>query len=633
MSSNAYRSLAIAVLLALARCGCEPESDVPPRPIGDGFVAVTAVNETTVIVSFSRAIDRATVQPERFGITCFTVLPAVPFAVIDAHPSGDAEVTLTTARQERGQLYTLSVTGVNDRDGYPLDGTVNFVGAGERLLAAVTLAVDDLERATAFGRLNARVTVDADGNFRAGYRELTLEPDGDRWAVRLSVAVDRNRTVDRSDDGDLAIDRRAYGVRLVDGAGQPASPLVLFEVLGGDPMTVTIPLLDPLRQCPDAPYPPLTLPAVPVDPVPGDGVKRVRIVVDDRQPRELIAPALAVTADDQGNFTTLDRNLDLDDSDGDGIYQAEVDLKVDPRRVNTDIENAPIDEIPYLAFLVNNGSKLADFYIFITALDEEPANAVMPLGDPDLTPVTFRIDVGASYVTGDGSVRGHHPGEAIFVTGNFSNIVDAFRQNCGDAWSGGENLNLRMRERSDHPGIWEKTLWLPRGRAQTYKVVRCDADLGCGPLNASVTSTGFAFATVMKNLATENLDASNHAAVKIIDPNQPSVVINGTSYDYSGADIYVGTGIGREEDPPDTPDASLLFKQEIPNLVVSPPASGECALQTPVEIIGTWRDVNLPLTPAQIIQAVGPTDPKFNLNPYDYDDGMVGVAAPNREAP
>lgn len=632
MPSNAYRNCALALLLALAHCNCPPTADVAEPPVGDGFVAVTAVNATTVVASFSRAINDATVKTERFAITCFTTLPATDFPIIDASISGDAEITLTTARQERGQLYTLTVTGVNDRDGYPLDGTINFVGAGDRQTADVTFAVDDGARAAAFGQLIARVNVDASGDFSAGYRELALAAGS--WTAQLAIAVDRNRSVDRSDDGDLTIDRRAYGVRLVDGAGQPASPLVLFEVTSADPQTVVVPLLSPLRQCPDAPVPPLTLPAAPDDPAAGDGVKRVRIVVDDRQPRELISPAIGLTADAAGNFDPVDRTVALDDSDGDGVYQVLVDVKVDPARINTDIENAPIDEVPYLAFLINDGSKLNDFYIFILATDESPVNVVMPLGEPDLTPVTFRADVGASFVTADGSVRGHHPGEAIFITGNFSNIVDAFRQNCADAWSGGENLNLRMRERADHPGVWEKTLWLPRGRAQTYKLVRCDGALGCGPLNARVTSTGYAFATVMKNLATENLDASDHAAVKIVDPGAlSSVVIAGTSYDYSSADIYVGTGSGREDDPDNTPSASVLFKQEIPNLVVNLTSSGECAVQTPVEIIGTWRDVNLPQTPAQLIATIGTSDPKFNLNPYDYDDGMVGASAPAREAP
>jgi len=632
MSSNAYRSCVLALLLALAHCSCPPNSDRTDPPVGDGFVAVTAVNATTVVASFSRAIDGATVKTERFAITCFTDLPATDFPIIDASLSGDAEITLTTARQQRGQLYTLTVIGVNDRDGYPLDGTINFVGAGDRQTADVTFAVDDVARAASFGQLTARVTVDPNGDFSAGYRELALTVGS--WTAQLAIAVDRNRTVDRGDDGDLTIDRRAYGVRLVDGAGQPASPLVPFEVTSSDPLTVTIPLLSPLRQCPDAPYPALTLPAAADDPAPDDGVKRVRIIVDDRQPRELIAPAIGLTADAAGNFNPVDRTVALDDSDGDGIYQALVDVKVDPARINTDIENAPIDEVPYLAFLINDGNKLNDFYIFILAVDETPANVVMPLGDPDLTAVTFRADVGASFVAADGSVRGHHPGEAIFITGNFSNIVDAFRQNCADAWSGGENLNLRMRERTDHPGVWEKTLWLPRGRAQTYKLVRCDAALGCGPLNARVTSTGYAFATVMKNLATENLDASDHAAVKVVDPNALSaVLINGTSYDYSAAAIYAGTGTGREDDPDNTPSAGVLFKQEIPNLVVNLTSTGECAVQTPVAIIGTWRDVNLPRTPAEIIATIGQADPKFNLNPYDYDDGMVGASAPAREAP
>ena len=55
----------------------------------------------------------------------------------------------------------------------------------------------------------------------------------------------------------------------------------------------------------------------------------------------------------------------------------------------------------------------------------------------------------------------------------------------------------------------------------------------------------------------------------------------------------------------------------------------EQALKTRVFHVGTWRDVNLGLTPQQIIDDAAPIE----LGPADYDDGMIGRYPPSREEP
>ncbi|MFH1809092.1 MAG: hypothetical protein ABIJ09_10130 [Pseudomonadota bacterium] len=633
MASNAFRdALGAAALIALLTA-CPPPPDDKVEPLGDGFSSVLAIDSHTVILSLRRTLTRESVQVGAFTIADYTMIPPEPLTVQRAEASGDAEVTLVTATQVRGVTYTLRVNGLQDSDGFDISGTVNFVGAGAAELAQVTLVVDDTALAAAHGSLSARISVDDSGRFDAdGHRDLGLDPGS--WSTTVQIAADRNRTVDRGDDGDTAIDRRAYSVRLLDGEGQPASPLTLFAVPAAADLTVVIPLWPPRTRCPGAPVPDLEPPPAPVDSAPADGVAQIRIFVDDRQAQELRQPQLSVTADIAGVFSLDERVVDLSDADGDRVYEAVLGLAVDPQRTNTDIETAPLEELPYIAFLVQDGVKLSDFFIFVTAVDETPRSMAMPLGEAGKVPVTLRVDVGSAFLSADGSLRGRHADEAIFVTGNFVNIVDAFRQNCADTWSGGENMNLRMRERADLPGVWEKTLWMPPGRTQTFKVVRCPATSGCGGLNQRVTSTGNAFVTVAKNLATENRDASEAAEVTIVDPGHlSSVSVGGQILDYSSAEIYVGTGTGREDDPANTPNTSVLFKQELPNLVVNLLHTGDCPAQTPVYVIGTWRDVNLPMTPAQILATVDPGGTPFDLIPYDYDDGMIGAPPPLRVLP
>jgi hypothetical protein len=215
-------------------------------------------------------------------------------------------------------------------------------------------------------------------------------------------------------------------------------------------------------------------------------------------------------------------------------------------------------------------------------------------------------------------VKGHYPDESIFLTGEWQQAADYLGNNCGDAFTGGENACLEMRELSDHPGVWQRTLWLPGGRPYGWKVVRCTAGYGCGDLNNLVSSSGRAFATVMKNLASENRDAFAAPEVVIIDPVNPG--------EFAGGVVYVGEGIGSEPDPAGTPDGNTMFKQEVPDLVV---VVDTVPLKTRVIHVATWRDVNLPNTPQEIVAQ----ELSIELTPADYDDGFIGRFPASRAEP
>jgi hypothetical protein len=241
--------------------------------------------------------------------------------------------------------------------------------------------------------------------------------------------------------------------------------------------------------------------------------------------------------------------------------------------------------------------------------------------------VSFRVDASRAYLTPSGSERGVRAGEAVFLTGEWQQAVDALGNNCGDAFSGGEQTCLRMRELAGNDGVWTRTIWLPPGRPYGWKVVRCDADEGCGPLNALVSSSGRAFATVMKNLATDNVDAFADANVGIVDVVNPTQTqAGGQARDYTNATVFTGAGIGSEPDPAGTPDGQRMFKQEVPDLVV---VVAQQPLKTRVVHVGTWRDVNLENTPQEIIEG----NLSVDLGLSDYDDGFIGRFPPSREEP
>ena len=92
------------------------------------------------------------------------------------------------------------------------------------------------------------------------------------------------------------------------------------------------------------------------------------------------------------------------------------------------------------------------------------------------------------------------------------------------------------------------------------------------------------------------------------------------------AEVYVGEESGGEEDPAGTPDGARMFKQEVPDLVV---VVAQQAIVTRVIHVGTWRDVNIGVTPAEIIEG----ELSIALTPFDYDDGFIGRFPPSREEP
>ncbi|MFZ9889508.1 MAG: hypothetical protein ACO3JL_18590, partial [Myxococcota bacterium] len=415
--------------------------------------------------------------------------------------------------------------------------------------------------------------------------------------------------------------------RLVDGAGRPASALVRFELPSDDASrTIDVDVLPPPELPVVGPLPDDPLPEPPLDPTPGDNKKAVRIIVDDRASQELLTPSLKLSFDASGTFdASFPETIVLTPIDGsEGYWEAVVEVQVDPARTT---EGTTEGTFPYFAYLIEGGVEYEALSVSITAPDETPETVRLSLGNPEWTPVTFRVDASRAYLTADGSERGVRANEAVFLTGEWQTAVDVLGNNAGDAFSGGEQLNLRMRELADHPGVWTRTLWLPPGRPYGWKVVRCDAEEGCGPLNQLVSSSGRAFATGMKNRATDNEDAFADPAVGLVDPVAPaSTTAGGQTWDYSNAAVYQGLGVGGEPDPSGTPDGLRMFKQEVPDLVVVVQGT---PIITRIFHVGTWRDVNLGQTPTEIIASQSPVE----LGVTDYDDGMIGRYPPSREDP
>ncbi|MBI5494318.1 MAG: hypothetical protein HY904_04775 [Deltaproteobacteria bacterium] len=618
---SAHRAVGgLVVVGALLACtGGGGGTRDPPK--GDGFAAAYSVDETTLVLAFTRKLKGDTVRADVFAVEDRTVVPAVVLTVLSATRSGDAEVTLVTGTQEHGRTYTLRITGLQDADGNALDGTLNFLGGGVAQTAAVTFSVPDGDRIRAWGNLRLELTVQATtGAFSDRLQAVSLAASGTGLAATVQVVVDGDRTVDRRDDVDPVVDRRAYAARVVTDHGVPASPLVPFAVTAPGALTVEVGLL-----APPTPVQPGSGFTPPTDANPGDGVKRIRIVVDDRLSGELVNPAVTCSFTAAGDFdASFPQQRVLATPTESGLYEVEAGIKVDPNRR---LDGLTDSTLPYILILHTNGVDVETINLSIIAPDETPEAVVLPLGDRTMTPVQFRVDVGGSFLVADGSQRGLFPGEAPFLTGEWQRAADALGRNAGDAFTGGEQTTLEMRPDPAHPGVWTKTLWLPPGRPYGWKLVRCQAGVGCGPLNERVASSGRAFATVMKNLATENLDAFANPQVVIVDPHAlSSVPLASGSTNYSGAHVYVGNGAGAEANPAGMPRADTLFKQEVPDLAV---VVGDEPVITPVYVVGTWRDVNLPVRPAEIL-AGGSV---VSLTPYDYDEGFIGRYPPSRSAP
>ncbi len=617
---------ALLVSLSFGACDCGAPVDEPIDIVGDGFAAVTPVDGRTVKVRFVDAIEGASVK-DAFSITDFTTVPPLVFG-LQAQKTAEREVTLTSDTSfVAGARYTIVVDGAKTLGGRVLQGTLNFtaVAGGASETTQVRVVIRDVETARRHEGLSLLVTLGEDGVFSETLEPRSVVDEGDVMSATFAAVVDPARTVDTSDDADVVADRRPYAMLLVDSAGRLASALVPFVVTSATPLELELSILPPLEIV-DQPVVD-ALPDPPVDDDVGDGIKQVRLVVDDRFARELVSPALKVSFLADGSFDQgFPQTLPLTPMSGDdeGFWEVTVGVRVDANRRQ---DGATPETFPYFAFLVEGGTEYEALSVSVIAPDEAPQTARISLGNPEYTPVTFRVDASRAYLNVSGSERGVRAGEAVFLTGEWQIAVDALGANCGDAFSGGEQLCLRMREVSGHPGVWQRTIWLPPGRPYGWKVVRCDADEGCAPLNRLVSSAGRAFATVMKNLATDNVDAFADSAVGIVDVINPAATVaGGQTLDYSGASVFVGSRVGSEPDPAGTPDGARMFKQEVPDLVV---VVAQQPIITRVVHVGTWRDVNLDSTPQEIVDG----SLSVELTPADYDDGFIGRFPPSREEP
>ena len=584
------------------------------------------VDERTVKIRFVEDLDDGSVVGA-FSIIDFTVVPPRDF-VIDVDVTAPREVTLTVDEAfAAGTRYTIDDDSVKTVAGRVVKGTLNFTAVGgASSTATVRVVIGDVATARRHpGGLQVMATVAADGTFSERLEAYPMVDDGAVFVATMPVAVDPSRTLDSSDDTDSSVDRRAYGLLVVDDSGRLASALTSFVVPAAGDVEVAVTVLPPQSIIDEPVVAPL--PAPPDDAAPADGVKQVRIVVDDRAARELTSPALKLSFAADGSFdSSFPQTLNLTAMTGDdaGYWQVVVGIKVDAARV---ADGSTAATFPYFATLVEGGLQIEALSLAVTAPDETPQTVRLSLGNPAWTPVTFRVDVSRAWLNPTGSQRGVRAGEAVYLTGEWQSAVDALGNNCGDAFSGGEQPCLKMRELAGHAGVWTRTIWLPPGRPYGWKVVRCDASTGCGPLNRLVSSAGRAFATVMKNLATDNVDAFADAAVGLVDPINPTTTAAaGRTIDFSGAGVYVGDAIGGEPDPNGTPDGLRMFKQEVPDLVAVVALN---PIVTRVIHVGTWRDVNLSNTPQEIIAG----SLSVALTPADYDDGFIGRFPPSREEP
>jgi len=609
----------IVSLLLVAACGSDLSGSCPQgRPI----LSARAATPTSVEITFACEVDSGSAEDTaHYRLEDVTGTLPAPLAVNAAAVTAPDRVQLSTAKQTGLRTYTLLLNGVKDGAGEALTASVNFVGLGQGGGAEVTFQVDDRYNEN-LKVLWLDISVDPlTGVFSHFSNRVALsDPQGTHiFSAKLKVAADPARTADTKDDR-LGSQYMAYSVRAVESNGRALSKLVLFEVLDDKPLTVKVPLLS----VPDKP--------------PVEGRVQVTFKVDDRPARALSKPSLKASINTLGKFdASFPTTVALSDKDGDHIWEGIAQVWIDPSRVKS---GTTASTQPYSVSLVESGTsytaRSADFEV----LKEQAVTVSILVGNAAKVPVTFNVDVSKAWLDTTGQQKGVFSGEAVFLTGEFATAEDAFGQNASDAFSGGENVVLQMKERADRPGVWTRTIFLPKTsmvRPYGWKVVRCLAGQGCTQLNKMVSSSGRAFPTVMKNLATELCDLGkktwtdkNCASPKLIDPRDLKKVNTGSGgiLDYSSAKVWAGTGAGLKDqkDPTGTPKASLMFKQEIPDLVVN---VKDKAVTTPAYVIGSWRDVNIPGTPKDIITGGS----VLELTKTDYDAGLTGVLPPSYTLP
>ena len=567
---------------ALLAAACTETLTPAPVPVA---ASAEALSSRAVLVRFTAAIEQAS------DLRIFTPFssPEETLAIESTEISGEV-LTIRTAEQRGGRTYAIALGGVTFAGIADADAPtqINFEGFGT---AAVSIALDTRGRIVP-ARPVAMVTLDPSTALpTADFRAVPLSDDDMNgvWTATVSAQI----------RGAMPYAARA----VLEGGMQEAAGSVSFTVTSTAPVHVE--LVPKLARLPEF--------AAPIDPTPGDGKAPVRIVLDDRAARALIQPSMRIAVDANGQFdlslSRVERARPVPGKPR--VYEIVLDVAVDPmRRLDG---NTP-DTFPYVSFLVNDGQDVNERAANFVMPTEMSQVVVVSIGNPALVPVTFRVDIGSAILEPDARLRGKYAGEGIFLTGEFPNSEDALGRLAADAFSGGERTTLEMSERPDAPGIYEKVVFMPPGRPYGWKVVRCPTRVGCAELNRKVLSSGRAFPTVMKNLTTANQDG-----VQVVDPAMLSMVRleNGSTADYSRARV---SETGMELMMP-----TILFKQEAPDLVVQ---VGTEPIITPIVVVGTWRDVNIPLTPAELLMMMGTT---LELAPYDYDDGRMGRAAPVRD--
>jgi hypothetical protein len=567
----------LAIFASLALVGCTSKSE--PRAVQIAATA-TAIDETTVQILFTQPLDPASVNASLMHIILPFARPIAELAVRSAFADG-AMLTLKTDTQHGGMLYAVNVGGVRFVGVARADFSpqVNFLGYGK---TTVNVLVDGRGYVTP-PEVDLLVTINPNsGAFSEQVQKLTMTKNGDIFTATVSAVIDP---------------QQIYAARAITPDGAEAGRLTRFAVTSS--ASVHVLLAPMLPKIPE--FQP------PIDTTPGDGFAPVRIVLDDRPARELRHPQVRSSLDMTGHFdASLMRVDNVRLVPGHGrVYDTIIQVAVDPKRT---LDGTTPDTFPYVAFLVESGEDIQQRGATFTMQTETPQVVVIPIGNPDLVPVRFRIEVGKSYLRPDLSMRGVYPGEGIFLTGEFPSAEDALGRLAADAFSGGERTTLEMYQRPDAPAIYEKTVFMPPNRPYGWKVVRCPTGLGCATLNRLVVSSGHAFPTVSKNLVDQNLDAAQNPTVKLLDPANLG--------DYAHAQIST-TGH-------DAPSTSWMFKQEMPDIVVT---VGTTPVTTPTYVVGTWRDVNLPETPSQIIMG----GMVLNLAMYDYDNGTRGRFPPIRD--
>jgi hypothetical protein len=566
--------------LALGAVACRSES---PAPLVQVAAEAAALDPTRVEITFTHAIDAAGFDPSSITVVAPFERPAQTLAVTNVTLDG-ATLVLTTAQQIGGALYAIDLGEVtfDGLERVDAPSQINFRGYG---LASVTLRLATDGFVVPSG-IDALVTIDTSGEYTAALVRMPMtQVEVGVFEATISARIDPSRL---------------HAARAVTSEGIEAAQLVTFDVASADPVLVGMtPLLEMLPEF-DAP----------VDATPGDGRAPVRLIFDDRYARALVDPKVRLSVDAGGAFDAGSTRVDgLTRVAGEArVFERVVEVEVDPNRTQ---EGTTADTFPYVAFLVEGNEDIPQRGTTFVMPTERPQVIVIPIGNPAMVPVTFRVDVGSAFVTPDGTTRGHYPGEGIFLTGELPSAEDGLGRLAADAFTGGERATLQMAERPDAPGVFEKTIFLPRNRPYGWKVVRCPTGRGCAELNRHVVSSGRAFPTVMKNLVTVNQDAAQLDSVRLVDPaNLDAVPLpGGGTEDYSQANVSL--------DGMESEGTSIMFKQEAPDLVVT---VAEEPVFTPIYVVGTWRDVNIEQTPTEIIAAGG----TLELSPYDYDDGTQG---------